>query len=56
MGFEVREGGEIPQACRQRIQDSWGNDTERTVANRFETALRDFQQRSAVSIVGGEMD
>ena len=25
LGFEVREGGEIPQASRQRIPDSWGN-------------------------------
>ena len=41
-GFEVREGGEIPQAGRQRIPDSWGNETERTVANRFEIACRDF--------------
>ena len=44
LGFEVREGGEIPQAGRQRIPDSWGNETERTVANRFETAFRDFQE------------
>ncbi|WP_419606728.1 hypothetical protein, partial [Thiolapillus sp.] len=44
LGFEVREGGEIPQAGRQRIPDSWGNETERTVANRFEIAFRDFQE------------
>ena len=25
------------------IPDSWGNETERTVANRFEIAFRDFQ-------------
>ena len=25
LGFKVREGGEIPQAGRQRIPDSWGN-------------------------------
>ena len=56
LGFEVREGGEIPLVGRQGIPDSWGTETERTVAKRSETALRDFQQRSAVSIVGGEMD
>ena len=44
LGFEVREGGEILQAGRQRIPDSRGNETERTVANRFETAFRDFQE------------
>ena len=44
LGFEVREGGEIPQAGRQRIPDSWGSETERTVTNRFETAFRDFQE------------
>ena len=44
LGFEVREGGEIPQAGRQRIPDSLGNETESTVANRFETAFRDFQE------------
>ena len=44
LGFEVREGGEVPQAGRQRIPDSWGNETERTIANRFETAIRDFQE------------
>ena len=44
LGFEVREGGEIPQAGRQTIQDSWGNETERMVANRFEIVFRDFQE------------
>ena len=44
LGFEVREGGEIPQAGRQRIPDSWGDKTERTVATRFEIAFRDFQK------------
>ena len=44
LGFAVREGGEIPQAGRQRIPDSWGNETERTVANRFKIAFRDFQK------------
>ena len=44
LGFEVREGGEIPQAGRQRIPDSWGDKTERTVANRPKTAPRDRQQ------------
>ena len=44
LGFEVRDDGEIPQAGRQRIPDGWGNETERTVANRIETAFRDFQQ------------
>ena len=44
LGFEVRVGGEIPQAGRQRIPDSWSNETERTVANRFEIAFRDFQE------------
>ena len=33
LGLEVREGGETPQAGRQRIPDSRGNETERTVAN-----------------------
>ena len=42
LGFDVREGGEIPQAGRQRIPDTWGNETKRTVANRFEIAFRDF--------------
>ena len=31
-------------AGRQRIPDSWGNETERTVANTFEIAFRDFQE------------
>ena len=44
LGYEVREGGEIPHAGRQWIQDSWSNETERTVANRFEAAFRDFQE------------
>ena len=44
MGFEVREGGEIPQASRQRIPDSLDNETERTVASRLEIASRDFQE------------
>ena len=44
LGFEVRQGGEIPQAGRQRIPDSWDNETERTVANRSEIAFRDFQE------------
>ena len=44
LSFEVREGGEIPQAGRQGIPDSWGNETESMVANRFETAFRDFQK------------
>ena len=52
LGFEVKEGGEIPQADRQRIQDSWGNETERTVANRFEIAFRDFQEFFVPIIVG----
>ena len=42
LGFEVREGGESLQACRQQIPDSWGDETERMVANRFEIAFRDF--------------
>ena len=42
LGFEVIEGGEILQAGRQRIPDSWGNETEGTVANGSETAFRDF--------------
>ena len=49
LSFKVREGGEFPKAGRQRIQvgmqripDSWSNETERTVTNRFETAFRDF--------------
>ena len=41
LGFEVREDG---QAGRQQIPDSWGNETEKTPANRFETAFRDFQE------------
>ena len=44
LGFEIREGGKIPQTGRQRIPDSWGNETERAVRNRFEIAFRDFQQ------------
>ena len=43
LGFEVRESGEALQAGRQKIPDSWDNKTERTVANRFEIAFRDFQ-------------
>ena len=46
LGFEVREGGEIPQAIRQRIPDSWGNESERTVANRFEIEFMDFKSFS----------
>ena len=41
-GFEVREGGEFPQAGRKRIPDSWGNETKRTVASRFEITFGDF--------------
>ena len=44
LGFEVREGGEIPQAGRQQIPDSCSNETERTVANIFEIVFRDFQK------------
>ena len=42
VGFVVGEGGEIPQAGRQRVPDSWGNETERTVANRFETVFQEI--------------
>ena len=49
LGFEVREGGEIPQAGRQQIPDSLGNETERTVANRFEIAFRDFQEEFLIA-------
>ena len=51
LDFEVRKGGEILQAGRQRIPDSWGNETERTVTNRFETAFRDFLKVS-YSMIG----
>ena len=44
LGFEVREDRDIPQVGRQRIPDSWGDETERTVGNRFEIAFRDFQK------------
>ena len=44
LGFEVSEGGEIPQAGRQQIPDNWSNETERTVARRFEVAFRNFQE------------
>ena len=44
LGFEVREGEEVPQAGRQRIPDSWSNETEITVTNRSEIAFRDFQK------------
>ena len=44
LGFKVTEGGEILQAGRQRIPHSWGNETERMVANRSETVFRDFQK------------
>ena len=44
MGFEVREGGEIPPAGRQRIPDSWSNETERTVTDRSETAFRNLRK------------
>ena len=44
LDFEVREGGDIPQAGRQGIPDSWSNETERTVANRPEIVSRDFQE------------
>ena len=44
LGFEAREEGKIPQDGRQRIPDSWSNETERTVANRVETAFRDSQK------------
>ena len=51
LGFEVREGGEIPQAGRQRIPNSLGNETERTVANRFEIAFRDFHKIFAGGVI-----
>ena len=44
LGFEVREGGEISQAGWQGIPDSWGNESERMIANKFETVFRDFQE------------
>ena len=44
LGFEVREGGDIPQAGRQRIPDRWGNETERTVANWQATNSRQLGQ------------
>ena len=44
LGFEVREGGEIPQAGRQQIPDSCGNETEGMAAKRFEIAFRDIQE------------
>ena len=44
LSFEVREGGEILQAGWQRIPDSWGNKTKRTVTNRIDIAFRDFQK------------
>ena len=44
LGFEAREGEEILQVGRQWIPDRWGNETERTVTNRFETAFKDFQE------------
>ena len=44
LGFEVREGGEIPQAGRQQIPYIRGNETERTVTSSFEIAFRDFQE------------
>ena len=37
---------EIPQAGRQRIPDSWGNEIERTIANRFEIAFGIFKSFS----------
>ena len=43
LSFELREGGEILQTGRQRIPDRWSDETEKTLANRFQTALRDFQ-------------
>ena len=45
LGFEVREGEEIPQAGGQRIPDGWGNETERKVASRFEIAFKGFQKK-----------
>ena len=41
LGFEIEvreEEGEIPQAGRQQIPDSWGN--KAMVANRFEITFR----------------
>ena len=35
LGFEVREGGEIPQAGRQQIPDSWSNETEGMVEKHY---------------------
>ena len=46
LGFEVRRGGEIWQAYRQRISDSSGNQTERTVDSRFDIAFRIFKSFS----------
>ena len=48
LGFEVREGGEIPQAGRQQIPGSWGNETERTITNRmFQWEFRSCSSRKA---------
>ena len=54
LGFEVREDGEILQAGRQRILESWSNKTERTVTNRFEIAFKGFSKVSC-STIGGCM-
>ena len=44
LGFEVGEGGQIRQTGRQGIPDSWSNETERMVANKFETTFWDIQR------------
>ena len=50
LSFEVRDDGEILQTDRQQIPDSWNNETERTVTNRFENALKDFQKFPTLEI------
>ena len=42
LGFELRVGGQIPQTGRQWIPNRWRNENDTSLANRFETAFRDF--------------
>ena len=44
LSFEVREGGQFVQTGRQQTRDRWSDQTERTLADRFQIVFRDFQR------------
>ena len=51
LGFEVREGGEISQAGRQQMPDSWSNETERTVAKYSQYTQSKIKQNNRIVII-----